>query len=965
MRVEFSISRAVGIVFAVAGFLLTIPQAPAQLTFQFSYADVNGVTGFGFDDAAQGLARRQVLDRTAAYLSSVFDSRGTVQIDWQVSGNSPGSGTLASCGAFFSGPSSGNISNGFVYRHALTGVDPSGSVPDADGSFNFGKNFYTGTGTPASNQFDMQSVALHELTHALGFSSLFDANGAGLGANGNIYSRWDSFLRLGPNANDPLLLNTATFTLNSSVGTAGLASNNVYFSGEFTRAANAGNAKKIFAPNPYDDGSSLSHVEDTSMVMNPSTAPGSNSVKRAYSSVELAMMIDIGWNNFTWTNATGNWADNVSSSTGSRWQNADAQNALSPVGTITTDLVLRFNGTGTQQFTSTNNLTLAATPATNNDANRFLVNRIVLNSSSSNAQTIASNGTNVLRFGSTIGISPQIQQNNTGAFTISHAAELTNAGLILGGAGTGVVSMTGIIGQQSGTTGALVKAGGSTFNLSGLNTYAGATYVTAGTLGISSLANGGSASPLGQSSNAADNLVLNGGTLRYTGSGHATDRLFTVNAGGSTIDSSGSGAIDFTNNGVIAATNPGSISLPIVTGSTFVPVSFANGAKLAVGMTVSGTGIPGSTTVAAVGPDLITLNNAATATNAAANLTFGGADRILTLTGTNTGANRISGAFANPTGNTLGLAKSGAGTWILAGTNTYTGATTVNAGILAAGSTSAFGTNSAATVTGTLQTAGFNNMIGSLAGAGTVENANAASAVLTVGSANTSTIFSGVIQNGTGGGTLGLSKTGTGTLMVSGANTYTGATSVMAGTLLVNGSTAAGSAVMVNGTGRLGGTGTVNGTVTIDGSGTIAPGASIGTLSTGAITFNTNGSYAFEYNRLTGGALTPGTEADRILSSGTLTFSATLFTINLSYIGPGPLTGNAPTTAVLATFASQPVINASAFVFTGDFGGSPFVEVNGNDLILNFTPVPEPATILGLAALGLLAVRVRRFGLPR
>lgn len=956
--------RAAGVVLAWIGMACLAPRASAQLTFNFTYDDA----GTGFNDPTNGQARKDALGRAASYLSSVLDARGTVTINWDPSLNNSSITLLATAGAFYN--TTPGFSNGVVYERATRNTTPFG-LPDGFGQFNFGQNFYTGTGTPASNQFDMQSVALHELSHSLGFTSIIDANGQGLNnaplGSADVYGRWGSFLRLGSGVNDPLILNSNS-SYNTSNGVAAITSDNVFFSGEFTRAANAGNAVKVYSPSPFESGSSMSHIVVTGAVMTAATTGGASSVRRAYLNVEMAMMLDMGWNNFTWQNTTGNWADNTSSTTGSRWRNADNQNALSPVGTITTDLILRFNGSGTQQYTSTNNLTLAATPATNTDANRFLVNRMVLNSSSSNAQTIASNGTNILRFGSTIGIAPQIQQNNTGAFTISHDAELTNAGLILGGAGTGVVAMTGAIGQQSATTGALVKAGASTFTLSGANTYQGATYIGAGTLGVSSVANGGASSAIGQSSNSADNLVFNGGTLRYTGSGHTTDRLFTVNAGGGTIDSSGTGAIDFTNAGAIAATNPGLISLPIVNGSTFVPVSFANGAKLAVGMTVSGTGIPGSTTVTAVRPDLITLSNAATATNGAASLTFGGANRVLTLTGTNTGANRISGSIANPTGNTLGLAKSGAGTWTLAGTNTYTGTTTVNAGTLAAGSTSAFGSNSAVTVTGTLQTAGFNNAIGSLAGAGTVENANAASAVLTVGSDNTSTTFSGVIQNGTGGGTLGLSKTGTGTLILSGTNTYSGPTTVTAGTVLVNGSTAAGSAVTVNGTGRLGGTGSINGTVSIDGGGTVAPGTSIGTLSTGAVTFNTNGTYAFEYNRLTGGALTPGTEADRISSTGTLTFNATPanpFTINLSYIGPGPLTGNAPTTAVLATFASQPEINVSAFAFTGDFTGSASISVNGNDLLLNFTPVPEPATILGLTALGLLAVRVRRFGLPR
>ena len=75
------------------------------------------------------------------------------------------------------------------------------------------------------------------------------------------------------------------------------------------------------------------------------------------------------------------------------------------------------------------------------------------------------------------------------------------------------------------------------------------------TLSMASLGNGGSASVLGASSNAASNLVFNGGKLQYTGSAAiSTDRLLTVGGGGFTIKPTGSGSISFTNTGSIAYT---------------------------------------------------------------------------------------------------------------------------------------------------------------------------------------------------------------------------------------------------------------------------------------------------------------------------------------------------------------------------------------------------------------------------
>ncbi|MGO4838883.1 autotransporter-associated beta strand repeat-containing protein, partial [Rhizobiaceae sp. 2RAB30] len=119
------------------------------------------------------------------------------------------------------------------------------------------------------------------------------------------------------------------------------------------------------------------------------------------------------------------------------------------------------------------------------------------------------------------------------------------------------------------------------------------------------------------------------------------------------------------------------------------------------------------------------------------------------------------------------------GTVILAGNNSYSGATEVLGGILRAGSANAFSGYSAFTVKAgaVLDFAGFNQAVGSLSGSGKILMGTG---TLTLGG-NTSSVFSGNIS-----GSGGLVKSGSGELTLTGINTYTGGTTIKSGTLSVS-----------------------------------------------------------------------------------------------------------------------------------------------------------------------------------
>ena len=140
----------------------------------------------------------------------------------------------------------------------------------------------------------------------------------------------------------------------------------------------------------------------------------------------------------------------------------------------------------------------------------------------------------------------------------------------------------------------------------------------------------------------------------------------------------------------------------------------------------------------------------------------------------------------------------------LTGTNTYTGPTAVNNGLLKAGRASmanvsgAFGLNSAVTMANSanarIDLNSFDTQIGSLTGGGplggNVINSHATiAATLTVGGNNTSpAAYAGLVS----GSRLALTKIGTGKQILSGANTYTGDTVVQNGTLTLSPTVAGG-----------------------------------------------------------------------------------------------------------------------------------------------------------------------------
>ena len=247
---------------------------------------------------------------------------------------------------------------------------------------------------------------------------------------------------------------------------------------------------------------------------------------------------------------------------------------------------------------------------------------------------------------------------NTGNYTFRNTSNVQAYNF----AGNGTTStLSGVIGGTGGTnggtiTGSITKSGTGILTLSGQNVYTGTTTISAGTLKLGATGTA-TYTPLGTT--AAGTTVSGTGTLDLAG--------FTLGAAEAlSLAGTGTASSGALANSGGAATYSGLVTL----GAAASIVSNGN----------------------------IVLSNVGTITGA----TIG-----LTLDGTATGS-----SIASIIGTTTGtLTKQGNGTWTLSGANTYTGTTTIAAGILRYGVSNAISTGAVTLTGGTLDMVGFTDSV--------------------------------------------------------------------------------------------------------------------------------------------------------------------------------------------------------------------------------------------------------------
>jgi autotransporter-associated beta strand protein len=250
------------------------------------------------------------------------------------------------------------------------------------------------------------------------------------------------------------------------------------------------------------------------------------------------------------------------------------------------------------------------------------------------------------------------------------------------GVSTGTVTYANTIGGTGLVTGgvntALTKTGAGTLTLSAVNDFTGNVNIAAGTVSIAATGN------LGAGANGV--VISDGGTLAVT----ATTTLAAARA----FRIAGSGGIDVaagtttTLQGVIAnGASTGSLvksgdgTLLLSAANTYGGATTVNAGTLRAG---NANALPGGSAFTVATGAFLDLNgfNAVTGSLAGAGtVTNGGATAIALTSGGNNTSTVFSGVIQNGV-NAMSFVKNGTGNLDLSGINTYTGATTVNAGTL-------------------------------------------------------------------------------------------------------------------------------------------------------------------------------------------------------------------------------------------------------------------------------------------
>jgi len=163
-------------------------------------------------------------------------------------------------------------------------------------TYNLGFSWYLGTdGNPPGGQYDLATVAAHEIGHGLNFSgSATTAGGFGSFGHGTGFPNvYDTFMESGAGTALTIYANPST-----ELGTL-LTSNDLWFDGPNANAANGASRVKMYAPSPWAPGSSYSHLDYGTFAGTSNSmmvyAVASGAANHSPGTVTKGLLKDLGW----------------------------------------------------------------------------------------------------------------------------------------------------------------------------------------------------------------------------------------------------------------------------------------------------------------------------------------------------------------------------------------------------------------------------------------------------------------------------------------------------------------------------------------------------------------------------------------------------------------------------------------------------------------------------------------------
>ena len=330
----------------------------------------------------------------------------------------------------------------------------------------------------------------------------------------------------------------------------------------------------------------------------------------------------------------------------------------------------------------------------------------------------------------------------------------------ISGAKIGVSTGTLILSGFLGGSGSLTKNGTGTLVLSQANTYSGGTTLSEGIVSVSADNNLGA---------SGGGLALDGGTL-LASQGFTSARTFSLTSKGGTIGvSKGTLALSGVVSGSGNLTKSGMGTLVLSKANTY-----SGGTTLSEGIVSVGA----DNNLGASGGRLTLDGGTLLASQGFTSARYSS----LTSKGGTIGVSRGTLTLSNVVSGSGNLTKSGMGTLVLSGTNTYSGGTKIEEGRLSISSDSHLGNISssvtfdggaALVATRAFTSSNSRNFI--LTGDGQVEVASGVGSQIGV--------VSGLTLQGVFSGTGSLTKSGAGSLVLTGVNTYSGGTIINGGVL--------------------------------------------------------------------------------------------------------------------------------------------------------------------------------------